>query len=97
MTWQLWGIRYVDRKNERRYDDAIKYAIVSARKALKQAGLDPSDNEEAFNKVDKTRAGVLIGSGMGGLTVFQDGVKNLVESGHRTISPFFIPYAITNM
>lgn len=88
---------YVERKNERRYDDAIKYAIVSARKALKQAGLDPSDNEEAFNKVDKTKAGVLIGSGMGGLTVFQDGVKNLVENGHRTMSPFFIPYAITNM
>ena len=29
--------------------------------------------------------------------VFQDGVQNLVEKGHRKISPFFIPYAITNM
>jgi hypothetical protein len=43
------------------------------------------------------RAGVLIGSGMGGLTIFQDGVKNLVEKGYKKITPFFIPYAITNM
>ena len=42
-------------------------------------------------------AGVLIGSGMGGLTIFQDGVKNLVEKGYKKITPFFIPYAITNM
>ncbi len=52
---------------------------------------------EAFEKLDKTRCGVLIGSGMGGLTVFQDGVKNLVEKGYKKITPFFIPYAITNM
>jgi hypothetical protein len=89
--------RLIDAKNERRYDDAIKYAIVASRKALKQAGLDPSDNPEEFAKVDKVRAGVLVGSGMGGLTVFQNGVKTLVEKGHRMISPFFIPYAITNM
>ena len=41
--------------------------------------------------------GVLAGSGMGGLTVFQDGVKALVEKGPKKITPFFIPYAITNM
>ncbi len=40
---------------------------------------------------------MLIGSGMGGLTIFQDGVKNLVEKGYKKITPFFIPYAITNM
>ncbi|XP_062200372.1 dihydrolipoyllysine-residue acetyltransferase component 3 of pyruvate dehydrogenase complex, mitochondrial-like [Phragmites australis] len=34
---------------------------------------------------------------MGGLTVFSDGVQNLIEKGYRKISPFFIPYAITNM
>lgn len=43
------------------------------------------------------RAGVLVGTGMGGLTVFSDGVQNLIEKGYRKISPFFIPYAITNM
>ena len=63
--------------------------------ALMDAGI--GKGSDAFEKLDKTRAGVLIGSGMGGLTVFQDGVKNLVEKGYRKISPFFIPYAITNM
>jgi 3-oxoacyl-(acyl-carrier-protein) synthase len=63
--------------------------------ALVDAGLEKGS--EAFEKIDKTRAGVLIGSGMGGLTVFQDGVKNLVEKGYKKITPFFIPYAITNM
>ena len=43
------------------------------------------------------RAGILVGSGMGGLSVFTDGVQNLIEKGYRKISPFFIPYAITNM
>ena len=63
--------------------------------ALMDAGI--GKGSEAFEKLDKTRAGVLIGSGMGGLTVFQDGVKNLVEKGYKKITPFFIPYAITNM
>ncbi len=55
------------------------------------------DSPEAYEKLDKARVGVLVGTGMGGLQVFQDGVQNLVEKGHRKISPFFIPYAITNM
>lgn len=50
-----------------------------------------------FNCARCVCAGVLIGSGMGGLTIFQDGVKNLVEKGYKKITPFFIPYAITNM
>ncbi len=52
---------------------------------------------ENFEKLDRTRVGVLVGTGMGGLQTFQDGVQNLVEKGHRKISPFFIPFAITNM
>ncbi|CAL8463933.1 g3468 [Coccomyxa elongata] len=85
----------IDKKNARRYDDCISYSLVSAKKALADAGLEPGS--DAFEKLDKTKAGVLIGSGMGGLTVFQDGVKNLVEKGYKKITPFFIPYAITNM
>ena len=48
-------------------------------------------------QIDKEKAGVLVGTGMGGLTVFSDGVQSLIEKGHRKITPFFIPYAITNM
>ena len=89
--------RMVDRKNARRYDDCLTYSVVASKKALKQAGLDKQDNADAYGKLDLTKSGVLVGTGMGGLTVFQDGVKNLVEKGHKKISPFFIPYAITNM
>ena len=48
-------------------------------------------------QVNKQRVGVLVGSGMGGLSVFSDGVKALVEKGYKRITPFFIPYSITNM
>lgn len=68
---------------------------MSGKKALEDAGIGMGT--EAFDALEKERCGVLIGTGMGGLTVFQDGVKNLVEKGHRKISPFFIPFAITNM
>ncbi|KAG6432047.1 hypothetical protein SASPL_103620 [Salvia splendens] len=50
-----------------------------------------------MQKIDKIRGGVLVGTGMGDLQVFSDGVQALIEKGHRKITPFFIPYAITNM
>lgn len=87
----------VDKKNARRYDDALSYAMVASKKALRQAGLEKDKCPEGYEALDKTRTGVLVGSGMGGLTVFQDGVKALVEKGYKKMSPFFIPYAITNM
>jgi len=87
----------MDKKNSRRYDDCLKYTIVSGKKALRMAGLEKEANNAAYKKLDHTRVGILVGSGMGGLTVFQDGVTNLVQKGHKKMSPFFIPYAITNM
>ncbi|XP_055820087.1 3-oxoacyl-[acyl-carrier-protein] synthase I, chloroplastic-like [Solanum dulcamara] len=84
---------YIDGKNDRRLDDCLRYCIVAGKKALENADLG-SDRDK---KVDKERAGVLVGTGMGGLTVFSDGVQALIEKGHRKITPFFIPYAITNM
>ncbi|KAK0578448.1 hypothetical protein LWI29_010607 [Acer saccharum] len=84
---------YIDGKNDRRLDDCLRYCIVAGKKALEDADL----GGDKLNKIDKERAGVLVGTGMGGLTVFSDGVKALIEKGHRKITPFFIPYAITNM
>lgn len=48
-------------------------------------------------QMDKARIGVLVGSGMGGVMAFSDGVESLIERGHRKISPFFSPTVITNM
>uniref|UniRef100_A0A151S4B4 3-oxoacyl-[acyl-carrier-protein] synthase I, chloroplastic n=1 Tax=Cajanus cajan TaxID=3821 RepID=A0A151S4B4_CAJCA len=84
---------YIDGKNDRRLDDCLRYCIVAGKKALESADLAAENR----SKIDKERAGVLVGSGMGGLTVFSDGVQALIEKGHRKITPFFIPYAITNM
>jgi len=85
----------IEAKNLRRYDDCIKYTLVAGKKALKHAGLEMGS--DAFDKLDKLKCGVLVGSGMGGLTVFAESVATLMEKGPRRMSPFFIPYAISNM
>lgn len=89
--------KLIDAKNARRYDDCLKYTMVSSKKALRMAGLEKHANADGYSKLDLSRVGVLVGTGMGGLTVFQDGVVNLVQKSYKKISPFFIPYAITNM
>lgn len=71
--------------------------MVASKKALRQAGLEKEANPEAHEKLDKSRVGILVGTGMGGLTVFQDNVAKLVQQGYKKITPFFIPYSITNM
>ncbi|GAB2296903.1 3-oxoacyl-[acyl-carrier-protein] synthase I, chloroplastic [Dionaea muscipula] len=84
---------YIDGKNDRRLDDCLRYCLVAGKKALEDADL----GGDKLNQVDKVKAGVLVGTGMGGLTVFSGGVQALIEKGYRKITPFFIPYAITNM
>lgn len=84
---------YMDKKQARRVDKSIAYTIVAGKKALEYAGL----KGEAFDQLQKERCGILIGSGMGGMTVFADGVQTLIEKGQRKVSPFFVPYILTNM
>ncbi len=84
---------YMDRKQARRVDKSIAYTMVAGKKALEFAGL----KDQAFEQLQKERCGILIGSGMGGMTVFADGVQTLLEKGHRKVSPFFVPYILTNM
>jgi 3-oxoacyl-[acyl-carrier-protein] synthase II len=84
---------YIDKKQARRVDPFIRYAMVAGKKALEKGNLT-GDNLE---KLNKSRCGIIIGSGMGGMQVFSDGVETLVKEGFRRISPFFVPYIITNM
>lgn len=84
---------YIDGKNDRRLDDCWRYCLVAGRKALDDASLGP----EVLDTMDKSRIGVLVGSGMGGLTAFSNGVEALIQKGYKKITPFFIPYSITNM
>lgn len=84
---------YIDKKQARRIDKFIAYAMVAGKKALEDAGL----SGEALEKLNKSLCGILIGSGMGGMGVFAEGVQTLLEKGHRRVTPFFVPYIITNM
>lgn len=82
-------------KNLRRFDPVLTYALVAAKNALKDAGI--ALGSDALDGLNKERCGVLCGSGMGGLDIYSQGVEKLVSKGHEKMSPFFIPYAITNM
>lgn len=84
---------YIDKKQARRVDPFIRYAMVAGKKALEHGGLQGA----ALDALDKNRCGVIIGSGMGGMNAFYDGVEALIKQGFKRISPFFVPYIITNM
>lgn len=84
---------YLDKKQARRVDPFIRYTAVAGKKALEKGGLDA----DALARLDKTRCGVLIGSGMGGMSVFYDGTETLLTKGYKRLTPFFVPFIITNM
>ncbi|MBA3816642.1 MAG: beta-ketoacyl-ACP synthase II [Parachlamydiaceae bacterium] len=84
---------YLEKKQARRVDKFISYSVVAGKKALEQAGL----NAEALASLKKEKCGVIIGSGMGGMSTFVDGVQTLLEKGYRRVTPFFVPFIITNM
>jgi 3-oxoacyl-[acyl-carrier-protein] synthase II len=84
---------YMDKKQARRVDKCIAYGIVAAKRAVASAGLD----EETLKMIDLERCGAIVGSGMGGMSVFVDGVETKKDKGAKRVSPFFIPYILTNM
>jgi 3-oxoacyl-[acyl-carrier-protein] synthase II len=83
---------YLDKKQARRVDPFIRYAVVAGKKALEHAGI-----VEHLPQINLSRVGVIIGSGMGGMSIFSDGVETLLQKGFKRLTPFFIPYIITNM
>ena len=85
---------YLEKKQARRVDPFIRYAMVAGKKALEHGGLVG----EALDRLDKSRCGIIIGSGMGGMSIFYDGVETILnKGGYRRLTPFFVPYIITNM
>lgn len=81
---------YIDRKEAKRLALYSQYAIVSAMKAVEDADLEITDE-------NADRAGVIVGSGIGGIEVFEEQVTKMNERGPRRVSPFFIPMMISNM
>lgn len=78
------------KKEARRMDRFTQFAVIAGIEAIKDAGLD-------FDRVDRERVGVIIGSGIGGIHILEQQHSLLLERGPDRISPFFIPMLISNM
>ncbi len=83
--------KYFDRKEVRLYDLYTQFALIAVEQAVADSGLD-------LDKVEKENAGVIWGSGIGGLETFFQEVKGFVEGGYTPrYSPFFIPKMIADI
>ena len=81
---------YLDRKEVRRMDRYTQFAMVAVAEAMKESGLEITE-ENCYD------VGVIIGSGIGGIETFQAEVGKMIEKGPRAVSPLFIPMMISNM
>ncbi len=80
-------------KDQKKADKFILYGIAVANDALKDAGYEPKELSEA----EQCRAGVMMGSGIGGLNNIYENSISFNEVGIKRISPFFIPSCLINL
>jgi 3-oxoacyl-[acyl-carrier-protein] synthase II len=78
-------------KERRKVDDFILYGMAAADMAVSDSGWAPKEEEDFY------RTGVMIGSGVGGLSTIADTSLTLQERGPRRVSPFFIPSCLINL
>jgi 3-oxoacyl-[acyl-carrier-protein] synthase II len=83
-------LKYIDKKDDRKFDRFLKYAVACAVMAVEDAALKT-------DRVDATRFGVLVGSGIGGIETLLEQYSILMEKGPDRVSPFFVPMIIVNM
>ena len=84
-------INYFERQEIRKIDPFTQYALISSEEALKDSGLD-------LDKIDKTRVGVIWGSGNGGFFTFQQEIMEFAKGdGTPRINPYFIPKVIVDI
>ncbi|MBR4904802.1 MAG: beta-ketoacyl-ACP synthase II [Selenomonadaceae bacterium] len=83
-------VQFIDKKELKRMDRYTQFALAATRLAIEDSKLD-------LEKIDKDRAGVFIGTGIGGMDTLHNQYQKLFDKGVSRISPFFIPMAITNM
>jgi len=84
------GHAYIERKEVRRYDLFLQYAIAASQMAVDSAGLGGG-----FPRPE--RSGVLVGSGIGGMQTFEDQTRAFIEKGPSRVSPFFVPMFIPDI
>lgn len=81
---------FMDRKEAKRMDRFAQYAVAATRLALEEARLDEEDLQQA-------RAGMMIGTGIGGLETLENQHRVLLEKGADRVSPFLVPMMLPNM
>ncbi|WP_179402538.1 beta-ketoacyl-ACP synthase II [Burkholderia guangdongensis] len=81
---------YISAKDARQMDTFIHYGIAAGMQAMKDSGLEVTDE-------NAERIGVMVGSGIGGLPMIEDTHQTYIDRGPRRISPFFVPGSIINM
>ncbi len=84
------ALELLGRKHARRLDRFVQLAVVAAREAVSDAGLDPST-------WDGARVGVVVGCGMGGAATWEAQMRRLVEQGPDRVSAMLIPMLVPNM
>ena len=82
---------WMEPKDRRKVDDFILYGMAAADQAVRDSGWQPETDE------DRERTGVMIGSGIGGLTSIAETAVLIKERGPKRVSPFFIPGALINL
>src|SRR5690625_2610360 len=81
---------YMDRKESRRMDLFTQYAVAASKMAVEDAQLE-------IDESNADRVGVWIGSGIGGMDVYEEQVRRFIDKGYRRVSPFFVPMLIPDM
>lgn len=81
---------YIEKKEVKRMDKYCQFALAATDEAMKDANFD-------LEAIDKTRFGVIVGSGIGGLDTIEKQDERLRDKGPNKVSPLFIPMAISNM
>ncbi|WP_045389141.1 beta-ketoacyl-ACP synthase II [Falsirhodobacter sp. alg1] len=82
---------WMEPKDQRKVDEFILYGMAAAVQAVRDAGWEPED------EASRERTGVMIGSGIGGLSAIADTAVLIKEKGPKRVSPFFIPSALINL
>ncbi|MES2985453.1 MAG: beta-ketoacyl-ACP synthase II [Pseudomonadota bacterium] len=82
---------HIEPKEQKKMDEFIHFAMGAADEAIAQSGIDLSTEEK------RIRAGVMIGSGIGGLQAIEETVLMMKERGPSRVSPFFIPACLINL
>lgn len=81
---------YFERREAKRLDKFSQYAIIAAREAWKDSGLDKE-------KENMERVGVILGSGIGGIETIETEQTKILQKGPDRVSPMYIPMGISNM